>query len=328
LDLPLLGPLKKGWENMVQYFKNINQQTLEIDSAEGANWINVTPPFQENEIDNLSLTLNIPRDLLTDTLDIEERARYESEDGVKLIILKTPVENKSLNESDADYVTIPISIIITERNQVITVNSFENVAIRRFLNSFAKRHPERPNMMVLKIFEKVVMDFMEVLKEINHRRNILEQKLYDANRNEELLYLMRVQKSLAYFVTSLRSNELLLMKMERTNFLNGDEEEQELLSDLIIEFSQALEMANTYTNILSSTMDAFASIINNNMNLVMKRLTSITILISLPTLIASFYGMNVDIPYSHGRYSFYFPVMLSIIVSALVSFYFSKRRWF
>lgn len=313
---------------MVQYFKNINQQTLEIDSAEGANWINVTPPFQENEIDNLSLTLNIPRDLLTDTLDIEERARYESEDGVKLIILKTPVENKSLNESDADYVTIPISIIITERNQVITVNSFENVAIRRFLNSFAKRHPERPNMMVLKIFEKVVMDFMEVLKEINHRRNILEQKLYDANRNEELLYLMRVQKSLVYFVTSLRSNELLLMKMERTNFLNGDEEEQELLSDLIIEFSQALEMANTYTNILSSTMDAFASIINNNMNLVMKRLTSITILISLPTLIASFYGMNVDIPYSHGRYSFYFPVMLSIIVSALVSFYFSKRRWF
>src|SRR5690606_12518777 len=288
---------------MVQYFKNINRQTQEVHGFDGANWINVTPPFQENEINNLSETLKIPRDLLTDTLDIEERARYEEEDGVKLIIIKTPVENKSLNESDADYVTIPISIIITERNQVVTVNSFENVAIRRFLNTFAKRHPERPNMMVLKIFEKVVMDFMEVLKEINHRRNILEQKLYDANRNEELLYLMRVQKSLVYFVTSLRSNELLLMKMERTNFLNGDEEEQELLSDLIIEFSQALEMANTYTNILSSTMDAFASIINNNMNLVMKRLTSITILISLPTLIASFYGMNVDIPYSHGRYS-------------------------
>jgi len=265
---------------------------------------------------------------LTDNLDIEERARYESEDGVKLIIIKTPVENKSLNESDADYVTIPISIIITERNQVVTVNSFENVAIRRFLNTFAKRHPERPNMMVLKIFEKVVMDFMEVLKEINHRRNILEQKLYDANRNEELLYLMRVQKSLVYFVTSLRSNELLLMKMERTNFLNGDEEEQELLSDLIIEFSQALEMATTYTNILSSTMDAFASIINNNMNLVMKRLTSITILISVPTLIASLYGMNVEIPFSQGPYSFYLPILISIAVSVLVSLYFSKRRWF
>lgn len=313
---------------MIQYFKNINRQTLEIQQSEGANWINVTPPFQENEIDKLSETMSIPRDLLTDTLDIEERARYEEEDGVKLVILKTPVENKSLNESDADYVTIPISIIITERHQVITVNSFENVAIRRFLNTFAKRHPERPNMMVLKIFEKVVVDFIEVLKEINHRRNILEQKLYDSNRNEELLYLMRVQKSLVYFVTALRSNELLLMKMARTNFLNCDEEEQEFLEDLIVEFSQALEMANTYTNILSSTMDAFASIINNNMNMVMKRLTSITILISLPTLIASFYGMNVDIPYESGAYSFVIPVVLSIIVSVVMTVYFNKKRWF
>lgn len=314
---------------MVQYYKNINRQTQEVQSSESANWINVTPPFQENEINNLSETLNIPRDLLTDTLDIEERARYEEEDGVKLVILKTPVENKSLNESDADYVTIPISIIITERNQVITVNSFENVAIRRFLNTFAKRHPERPNMMVLKIFEKVVMDFIEVLKEINHRRNILEQKLYDSNRNEELLYLMRVQKSLVYFVTALRSNELLLMKMERTNFLNCDEDEREFLEDLIIEFSQALEMANTYTNILSSTMDAFASIINNNMNMVMKRLTSITILISLPTLIASFYGMNVPIPYAQsGMYSFIIPIVLSVIVSVVMTLYFSKKRWF
>lgn len=313
---------------MVQYFKNTNRQTEEVATPDGANWINVTPPFQENEINNLSKNLNIPRDLLTDTLDIEERARYELEDGVKLVVIKTPVENKSLNESDADYVTIPIFVIITERNQVITVNSFENVAIRRFLNTFAKRHPERPNMMVLKIFEKVVMDFIEVLKEINHRRNILEQKLYDSNRNEELLYLMRVQKSLVYFVTALRSNELLLMKMERTNFLNCDEEEREFLSDLVIEFSQALEMANTYTNILSSTMDAFASIINNNMNLVMKRLTSITILISLPTLIASFYGMNVPLPYQGWSYSFYIPIILSIIVSTVMTFYFNKKRWF
>jgi magnesium transporter len=313
---------------MVQYYKNINRQTLEIEQPEGANWINVTPPFQENEIDNLSVNLDIPRDFLTDTLDIEERARYEIDEGVKLIILKTPVENVSLNESDAYYVTIPISIIITERNQVITVNSFENVAIRRFLNSFAKRHPERPNMMVLKIFEKVVMDFMEVLKEINHRRNILEQKLYDANRNEELLYLMRVQKSLVYLVTALRTNELLLMKMERTNFLNCDEDEREVLTDLIVEFSQAVEMAEKYTNILSSTMDAFASIINNNMNLVMKRLTSITLMMMLPTLVASFYGMNVVIPYQHAPNAFYIPILLSIIASILMALYFNKKRWF
>lgn len=313
---------------MVQYYKNLNRQTLEIAQPEGANWINVTPPFQENEIDNLSTNLGIPRDFLTDTLDIEERARYESEDGVKLLVLKTPVENKSLNESDAFYVTIPISIIITERSQVVTVNSFENVAMRRFLTTFAKRHPERPNMMVLKIFEKVVMDFMEVLKEINHRRNIVEQRLYDANRNEELLSLMRVQKSLVYFVTALRSNELLLMKMERTNFLNCDEDEREFLSDLIVEFSQALEMADTYTNILSSSMDAFASIINNNMNLVMKRLTSITILISLPTLVASFWGMNVRVPFEGQSSGFYFALILSACLSGVLVFYFNKKSWF
>jgi magnesium transporter len=313
---------------MVQYYKNINRQTLEVQGPESANWINVTPPFQDNEIDNLSGTLNIPRDLLTDTLDIEERARYEIEDDVKLIILKTPVDNKSLNEGDAYYVTIPISIIINERNQVVTVNSFENVAIRRFLNTFAKRHPERPNMLVLKIFEKVVVDFIEVLKDINHKRNILEQKLYDSNRNEELLYLMRVQKSLVYFVTALRSNELLLMKMERTNFLNCDEEEREFLSDLIVEFSQALEMATTYTNILSSTMDAFASIINNNMNIVIKRLTAITIILSVPALVAGFFGMNVHFPYENTIQGFYVAIIISILVSILASFYFNKKKWF
>lgn len=313
---------------MVQYFKNINRQTLEIAQPEGANWINVTPPFQHTEIDNLSTNLDIPRDFLTDTLDIEERARYEIDEGVKLIVLKTPVENKSLNESDAYFITIPISIILTERNQVITVNSFENEAIRRFLNTFAKRHPERPNMMVLKIFEKVVMDFMEVLKEINHRRNILEQKLYDSNRNEELLYLMRIQKSFVYFVTALRSNELLLMKMERTNFLNFDEDEREFLSDLIVEFSQALEMAEKYSNILISSLDAFASIINNNMNMVMKRLTSITILISLPTLIASFLGMNVKVPFEERTEGFYIAIILSLIISVLTVVYFNKKKWF
>jgi magnesium transporter len=313
---------------MVQYYKNINRKTLEIEQPEGANWINVTPPFQENEIVTLSDAAGIPRDFLADTLDIEERSRYEIEDGVKLLILKTPVENKSLNESDAYYITIPIAIIITESNQVVTVNSFENVAIRRFLNTFAKRHPERPNMMVLKIFEKVVMDFMEVLKEINHRRNVLEQKLYDANRNEELLYLMRIQKSLVYFITALRSNELLLMKMDRTNFLNCDEEEREYLSDLIVEFSQALEMADTYNTILVSTLDAFASIINNNMNLVMKRLTSITILISVPTLIASFLGMNVKVPYEGQTLGFYAAIVLSVLAATAMVLYFNKKKWF
>ena len=313
---------------VIQFYKNLNRQTLEIDQPETANWINVSPPFQPKEIDDLSEKLLIPHDFLTDTLDIEERARFEMEDEVKLLILKTPVENKSLNESDAYYITIPIAIIITGLSQVITVNSFENDAIRRFLSTFAKRHPERPNMMVLKIFEKVVMDFMEVLKEINHRRNIFEQKLYDSNRNEELLSLMRVQKSLVYLITALRTDELLLMKLERTNFLNCDEDEKEFLNDLIVEFSQALEMANTYTNILSSSLDAFASIINNNMNIVIKRLTAITIILSVPALVAGFFGMNVHFPTENTIIGFYAALSISVILSILLSLYFNKKKWF
>jgi magnesium transporter len=127
---------------------------------------------------------------------------------------------------------------------------------------------------------------------------------------------------------ALRSNELLLMKMERTNFLNCDEEEREFLADLIVEFSQALEMADTYTNILSSTMDAFASIINNNMNIVMKRLTAITIILSVPALVAAFFGMNVQFPYENSPVGFYIAIVLSILVSVVLSLYFNKKRWF
>jgi len=313
---------------MLHYYKNVNHQTIEIYEPEGANWINVTPPFEQNEIDNLSNALNIPRDFLNDTLDIEERSRYESEDGVKMIIIKTPVENRSVNTSDAYYLTIPISIIITANNQIITVNSFDNAAIHLFLGSFAKRHPEKPNMMVLKIFEKVIWDYIHVLKDINHKRDQLEQELYDSNRNYELLQIMRVQKSLVYFVNALRSNELLLMKMERTNYLQCNDDELEFLSDLIIEFSQALEMANNYTNILSSTMDAFASIINNNMNIVMKRLTAITIILAVPNLVMAFFSMNVTFPMQNTVRGFYLAITLAVIVSFATSWYFNKKRWF
>jgi magnesium transporter len=183
-------------------------------------------------------------------------------------------------------------------------------------------------MMVLKVFEKIAQTFMDYLKEINHKRNLLEQKLYDANRNEELLDLMRIQKSLVYFVTALRSNELLLMKLQRSNFLGLTEEEDEFLQDVIVDTSQALEMANIYTNILSSTLDAFASIISNNQNQVMKRLTSVTVMLQLPTLVASIYGMNVPIPGQHSSIAFYFPILISLGLSLMIGIYFLRKKLF
>jgi magnesium transporter len=312
---------------MIQYFKNIDQKTVEIDKPENGVWVNVLPPLKQEEFSELSIALDIPIDFLTDSLDIDERSRFEEDDNVKLIVIKTPTENNSFNESDAYYITIPICIILTH-NQIVTVNSFENTAIKKFLNTFQNRHTDKRNMMVLKIFEKIVQNFMEHLKEINQRRNTFEQKLYDSSRNEHLLELMRIQKSLVYLVTALRSNEMLMMKIERSNFLGLTEEEKEFLNDLIVDNSQALEMSNIYTNILSSTLDAFASIIANNQNQVLKRLAVITIVLTFPILIASLFGMNVRNGFENSKYAFYIVAFLSLGIALTIGWYFFRKKIF
>ena len=312
---------------MVQLFRNIEGVTTSVDKPENGTWVNILPPFKQEEFTDLADKLDVPIEFLQDSLDIDERPRYEVADNVKMIVIKTPTENNSFNDSDAYYITIPICSILTHHH-IVTVNSFENGAIKKFLNTFQNRHPDKRNMMVLKIFEKVTQTFIEYLKEINHRRNIVEQRLYEANRNEELLELMRIQKSLVYIVTALRSNELLLVKMERTNVLALNEDEREILGDLIIDMSQALEMANIYTNILSSTLDAFASIIANNQNFVLKRLAGITIILQFPLLVASIYGMNVPIPYQDKPHAFYIPILLALGISLIMAWFFVRKKWF
>lgn len=312
---------------MIQYFKNIDQRTVAISRPEDGTWVNVLPPLKQEEFQELSRDLDIPIDFLTDSLDIDERSRFEEEDNVRLIVIKTPTENNSFNESDAYYITIPICIILTH-NQILTVNSFENPAIKKFLSTFQNRHPDKKSMMVLKIFEKIVQNFMDYLKEINHRRNLIEQKLYVASQNEQLLQLMRIQKSLVYFVTALRSNEMLMMKLERSNFLALNEDEREFLNDLIVDNSQAHEMANIYTNILSSTLDAFASIIANNQNQVLKRLAVITIVLTFPVLIASIFGMNVKSGFEESPYAFYIVVFLSLMIAGAIGLLFLRKKIF
>ena len=310
---------------MIQYFNIVDHRTVATDKPGSGTWVNVLPPLKQEEFSELSEALEIPLDFLKDSLDIDERSRYETEDDVKLIVIKTPTENNSFNESDAFYITIPICILLT-KNQIVTVNSFENEAIKKFLNSFQNRHPVKRNMKVLKIFEKIIGTYQNHLKEINQRRNALEQKLYAANRNEELFQLMRIQKSLVYFVTALRSNELLLMKLARTDFLKLSDDEKDFLDDLVVETSQALETANTYTTILISTLDTFASIISNNQNVVLKRLTTITLFLSIPVLIASIYGMNVPLPFQHSPYAFWVPISISLVILAIVAFKFINRK--
>lgn len=312
---------------MIQYFKNINHQTVQIDQPEHGTWINVLPPLKQEEFSDLSNQLEIPLDFLTDSLDIDERSRFEKDDNVKLIVIKTPTENNSFNESDAYYITIPLCIILTH-TQIVTVNSFENGAIKKFLHTFQNRHPDNRKMMALKIFEKIIQTYTEFLKEINVRRNVLEQKLYASSKNEQLLQMMRIQKSLVYFVTALRSNEMLLMKIERTNFMGLNEEEKEFLNDLVVDNAQALEMANIYTNILSSTLDAFASIIANNQNEVLRRLSVITIVLTFPVLVSSIFGMNVPSGFEHSPYAFYVVALLSFLVSVVIGWFFLRKKIF
>ncbi len=159
---------------------------------------------------------------------------------------------------------------------------------------------------------------------------MIEKELYDSSRNKELKELLSIEKSLVYFMNSLSSNELLKMKMKRTDFLGirDDEDKSDLFEDIIIDNSQALEMANVYTNILNGTMDAYGSIISNNLNITIRRLTLITIILMVPTLIASFYGMNVPIPFMNNGFTVYGIVIMSIVSSLLVAWYFQRKRLF
>lgn len=318
---------------MIKYYKKIDNAIVEIERPEKDCWINVYPPFDHKRLATLSDAIDIPIDYLLDSIDINERSRFEQDDNVKLIVINTPIENDMENsvDNDAFYITIPIGIILTQDYNII-ISSAQNKVIDWFF-SIAIKHlsPGEKEMIVLKIFEKNVFYFIQYLNEMNKRRYLIEKELMHSSRNTELAKLLNIQKSLVYFVTDLRANELLMMKIQRTNFLNikTDEEKNDYLGDIIIDSSQALEMATVYTNILNGTMDAFGSIISNNLNSVMKRLTSITIILMVPTLIASFFGMNfVDLPLEHTSGGFYVIMFLSIFLSVLLYWVFRRIRWF
>ncbi|MEI7801987.1 MAG: magnesium transporter CorA family protein [Bacteroidota bacterium] len=314
---------------MIKYWKTYEGKLKQVDAPESGCWINIYPPFNHEHLKKLSEQYNIPIDFLIDSLDIEERSRFEREDDTNLIVLRIPMANDAENEREARFITVPLGIIIVE-DIIITISPYENQVIDCFLNSNVKNvNTIDRSKFVLQIFDRCVFYYLYYLKEINNESNSYEKELYDSMRNEELLKLLKIEKSLVYFVTSLRSNELMMLKIQRTDFLGikTDEDKQEFFGDTIIDMSQALEMANTYTNILSGTMDAFASIISNNLNVVMKRLTSVTIVLTVPMLMASLYGMNVHIPYEGNKYAFYFIIAFCLSLSAALIWLFKRLKW-
>ncbi len=315
---------------MVKYFLKKNGALEMLDEPQPSCWVNISPPFDQEELTRIAAQFEIPLDFLTDSLDVDERSRYEREDDVRLIVVNTPLVNEVNAENEAFYITVPIGIILTI-DHIITISAYENPIIRMFIDGKVKNFiPTDEPDFVLKILEQNVFRFLTCLKSLNRKRNLIEKELYDSSKNKELRQLLSIEKSLVYFVNSLSANELLKMKMKRSDFLGirADEEKTDLFEDIIIDNTQALEMSNVYTNILNGTMEAYASIISNNLNQVIQRLTLITIILMLPTLVASLYGMNVPLPFKDSQYAFPFIIIFSIVISLLLALWFRRKRLF
>ncbi len=313
---------------MIKYYSKSGNTLQELPERVPNCWVNISAPFSQEELEELAENMLIPIDFLTDSLDIDERSRYEREDDIRLIVINTPVLNDSDDEIEATYITVPIGIILTPDN-IITITSFKNPVLQLFLDGKVKNfNPSHEKLFILQIFEQNVFRFLTYLKKLNLKRNLIERELYDSSRTRELKQLLSIEKSLVYFVTSLSSNELLKMKMKRADILKirDDEEKTDLFEDIIIDNSQALEMANTYTKILQSTMESSASIISNNLNIVIQRLTLITIILMVPTLVASFFGMNTLSGFEDSEHAFYWIIIISLALTLILVWIFRRKR--
>lgn len=312
---------------MLECYIKQGNELVEIEHPKKGCWINIYPPFNLDNLKELSEELNIPLDFLTDSLDPDERSRFEEEDGAKLIVLNSPIRNKNIAEDDALYVTIPIGIITT-KDYVITISSYPTEVLESFTTRKVMNFdPSNKGNFIIDIFDKTVFYFIRYLKDLNRKRNQFEDRLEDSMRNEDLLKMSNIQNSFVYFNTAIRANEMLVAKLRRVDFLELEtERDRDLLEDVMIDNSQALEMSMVYTNILNSTMDTFASMISNNLNNVMKRLTSITIILMVPTLVASFYGMNMPVPFEKKPSAFYGALIVSALLALLVVYWMRKKR--
>lgn len=303
---------------------------VELAEPDPGCWVHLAPPFAPDELEEFARRFEFDHVFLTDSLDLDERARYERDEDVRFILINTPVKNRNaVGDNEAYFITVPIGIILTIEH-VITVSAFETPVLEKFLdNNVRDFNPADEKRFVLQLLEQNVYHFLSCLKTLNLRRNRIEKELLHSSRNAELKQLLSIEKSLVYFVNSLNANELLKLKMKRTDFLhiNDDEDMTDLFEDIIIDNSQALSMSNVYTNILNGTMDAYSSIISNNLNVVIHRLTVITVVLMVPTLISSFFGMNLASGLPDDQpWAFYFALLFTAVVTAALYWVMNRRK--
>ena len=287
-------------------------------------WLNVIDPTPD-EIARLE-ALGIPLDFITYPLDIDERPRTERENNKILILLRIPYfQGESF---DVPYITIPLGIILTDQ-YVVTVCKRNNDIIQEFSSGRARDlSTTKHNRFVLRLLLATAAKYLSYLREISRVVEALEDKLQLSIRNQQVLDLLKYEKSLTYFTTALRANELMLERLQRSQLFKSYPEDEELLEDVITENQQAIEMTNIQSNILSGMMDAFASIISNNLNQVIKLLTSITLVLSFPAMVAAFYGMNVALPLDDHPLAFGVVIAVALSLSLIVALVLKKLDWF
>ncbi len=315
---------------MINIYKKVGNELQIIQQTENDCWINIAPPFNMGQLEQFAKEHQIPFSYIVDCIDQFERSRYEKQDDSKLIVINTPILNEGFDlEDEATYITIPVGIILIP-NMIVTVCSVNNPLIEWFERNIHKNLDlQNRTDFVIRIFERNIYYFLHYLREINKRISQIEKELNYSSRNQELNKLLHLQKALIYFVNDLRADEMVLLKIQRNDFLEikDDKIAKDKFEDILIDNSQALEMANVYSNILGNMMGAFASIISNNLGHVVNRLTAVTIALMLPTLIAGIYGMNIDLPFQHHVHAFTIVVTLSVLCSFAFVFYFRKKRW-
>ena len=295
---------------------------IELDRIERNCWVDARDVKKE-DLDRLERDFGIAAELLADIMDADEQARIEKEDEYTAIIVRIPVYDESFEVS---YFTVPLGIILFS-DKVVTIcqRSSEVLAdiVRNRVRDFSVANK---SSLVLNLFGRAALVYLRALKDLNKKTSVIERELQKSVKNYELIQLLSIQKSLVYFTTSLKTNELLLEKLQKSPLIRFKEDEKELLEDVLTENKQAIEMANIYSSMLTGTMDAFASVISNNLNIVMKRLTIVSIVLMIPTLIVSFFGMNIDLPFQHERYMFAGVVGVCILASAFGAFLLRDRK--
>ncbi len=294
-----------------------------IKEFKPGSWINLVNPTAE-EIATVCSNLNIEDEFIKYPLDYEEQARIDIEDDMTLFVIDVPVIEE--DKEGKSYSTMPLGLIVVRDEFFISVSLKKNRIIEAFEKGRVKEmYTYKKTRFLIQILYLNASYYLNDLKKINKEAESTIGHLKKSMKNQELIKLLNLENSLVYITTSLKANELVMEKTARGKILKSYEEDDEILEDAIIENRQAMEMGKIYSDILGGTMDAYASIISNNLNVVMKLMTSITIVLSLPTLIASIWGMNVALPFANNPYGFGIVIGISALISIMAFIWLKKK---